>query len=538
MSSPFSILNASSARASREPLSRGGQWTFELIEAYDSAIREIAVGEFGLDCYPNQIEIIASEQMLDAYASVGLPISYPHWRFGKAFIRNEHEYRKGARGLAYEIVINANPCISYLMEENTLPMQALVIAHACYGHNAFFKGNYLFRQWTNADAIIDYMVFARQYVMRCEAQYGIAAVEEVLDACHALQDYGVSRYRQPKPLSADAERRRASEREAYHWTRFDDLWRTLPARSATTGAPGHAGERRAPNWGANQKWPTRAAGLESGAGAATREPQENLLYFVEKNAPRLAAWQRELVRIVRKSAQYFYPQGLTQVMNEGWATFWHYTILNRLYDKGLVDDGFMIEVLASHTNVIAQRGFDERGYGGINPYALGFAMFSDIRRICEQPTDEDRAWFPDIAGGNWREVIDFAMRNYKDESFIAQYLSPRLIREFHLFAVADHAGEKELAVDAIHNEAGYRRVRRLLASQYDRDSRLPDIQVTGFEREGDRSLTVRHRQHRGRPLDGEADKVLAHLHRLWGFRVRFETVDDTGRLLAVRDIEG
>ena len=124
------------------------------------------------------------------------------------------------------------------------------------------------------------------------------------------------------------------------------------------------------------------------------EPEENLLYFIEKYSPKLAPWQKELVRIVRKIAQYFYPQTQTKVMNEGWATFWHYTILNRLHEKGLVNDGFMMEFLQSHTNVVSQRGFDERGYGGINPYALGFAMMSDIRRICEAPTPEDRRWFP------------------------------------------------------------------------------------------------------------------------------------------------
>ena len=110
--------------------------------------------------------------MLDAYASTGLPVGYPHWSFGKSFIAHDHAYRKGARGLAYEIVINSDPCIAYLMEENSMPLQALVIAHACYGHNSFFKGNYLFRQWTSADAIIDYMVFARQYVMQCEERHG------------------------------------------------------------------------------------------------------------------------------------------------------------------------------------------------------------------------------------------------------------------------------------------------------------------------------------------------------------------------------
>jgi stage V sporulation protein R len=494
----------------RKPLSSGGDWDFSLLATYDNAIREIAVDEFGLDCFPNQIEVISSEQMLDAYASTGLPISYPHWSFGKEFIRNEHLYRKGARGLAYEIVINSDPCIAYLMEENTMPLQALVIAHACYGHNSFFKNNYLFKQWTTPDAIIDYMVFARKYVLDCEERHGVDAVERTLDACHALMDFGVNRYRHPKPLSVQAERARQRNRDEIAWQRYDEIWRTLPAR---TGEKDNQGGEDFP-----------------------AEPQENLLYFVEKHAPKLSAWQRELIRITRKVAQYFYPQGQTKVMNEGWATFWHYTILNRLYDKGLVDDGFMLEVLASHTNVISQRGFDQPGYGGINPYALGFAMFTDLRRVCESPTAEDRSWFPEIAGGDWKRVLDFAMRNYKDESFIGQYLSPKLIREFHYFAVADHEDETTLRIDSIHNEAGYRRVRKLLAQQYNRDSLLPDIQIVKYDRDEDRSLTVLHRRHRNRPLSDEAGVVLAHLQQLWGFKVRLQTVDETGDLLHTEEI--
>lgn len=100
------------------------------------------------------------------------------------------------------------------------------------------------------------------------------------------------------------------------------------------------------------------------------EPQENILYFIEKNAPLLEPWQREVIRIVRKIAQYFYPQRQTQVMNEGWATFWHYTLLNDLYDEGLVNDGFMMEFLQYHTSVVYQPSFDSPYYSGINPYAL------------------------------------------------------------------------------------------------------------------------------------------------------------------------
>ena len=197
-------------------------------------------GEYGLDTYPNQIEIITSEQMLDAYASNGLPVGYPHWSYGKEFIRNEQAYRRGMQGLAYEIVINSNPCIAYLMEENTMATQALVIAHACYGHNSFFKGNHLFRQWTAADGILDYLVFARRYVMECEERHGAEAVEEVLDACHALMAHGVDRYRRPAALTLKAETARLAEREAHRERQFNDLWRTLPDNAAQA-----RGERRA-----------------------------------------------------------------------------------------------------------------------------------------------------------------------------------------------------------------------------------------------------------------------------------------------------
>ena len=105
-----------------------------------------------------------------------------------------------ADGLAYEIVINSNPCIAYLMEENTMTMQALVIAHAAYGHNSFFKGNYLFRTWTNADAIVDYLLFARSYIAQCEERYGVDEVELLLDSCHALMNVGVDRYKRPQAL--------------------------------------------------------------------------------------------------------------------------------------------------------------------------------------------------------------------------------------------------------------------------------------------------------------------------------------------------
>jgi stage V sporulation protein R len=488
-------------------ISDSSEWTFPLIERFDREIAHIAHNVYGLDTYANQIEVISSEQMIDAYSSIGLPIGYQHWSFGKQFVATEQTYRRGQMGLAYEIVINSDPCIAYLMEENTLPMQALVIAHACYGHNSFFKGNYLFRTWTSADAIIDYLVFARRYIAQCEERYGEDEVELLLDSCHALMNHGVDRYKRPAPLSMAEEQRRQRERAAYLQLQVNDLWRTLP--NADDGAVLQREDR----------FPA--------------EPQENILYFVEKHAPLLEPWQREILRIVRKLGQYFYPQRQTQVMNEGWATFWHYTLLNDLYDQGMVTDGFMMEFLQSHTGVVFQPPFNAPYYNGVNPYALGFAMMRDIRRICEVPTDEDRHWFPDFAGQDWRKVLDFAMRNYKDESFIAQYLSPTLMRDLRLFAVRDDDREDTLSITAIHEESGYLALRQSLADQYNLGSREPNIQVFSVNRRGDRSLTLRHYRYNRRPLGDSIPEMLKHLRRLWGFTVRLDAVDEQGRVHSV-----
>lgn len=481
-----------------KPLFVTSEWNFDLIRECDQILGELAK-EFGLDTYPNQIEVISSEQMMDAYSSVGMPIGYSHWSYGKQLLSTEHSYKRGQMGLAYEIVINSNPCIAYLMEENTMTMQALVIAHACYGHNSFFKGNYLFRTWTDASSIIDYLVFAKNYIGKCEERYGIAAVEDILDSCHALMNYGVDRYKRPYPISAHEEERRQSEREEYLQKHVNDLWRTIPKSAA--GDP----QKNAP------RFPS--------------EPQENILYFLEKNSPLLEPWQREVIRIVRKIAQYFYPQRQTQVMNEGWATFWHYTLLNELHARGYVNDGFMLEFLQSHTSVVAQPAYDSPYFSGINPYTLGFSMMSDIRRICENPTDEDRAWFPEIAGSDWKTTLQFAMKNFKDESFILQFLSPKVMRDLKLFSIVDDDQQDKINVDAIHNESGFKRLRETLAGQYNLGNREPNIQVYNVEVRGDRSLTLHHFMHNRRPLGDSTPEVLKHLHRLWGFDVHLHSVD-------------
>src|SRR3989338_7429382 len=463
------------------PLFTEAEWNFETLEKVFKEIQCIAEEDLGLNVYPIDIEIISAEQMLDAYCSIGMPQMYCHWSFGKRFAREEELYRRGFQGLAYEIVINSSPCIAYCMEGNTMTMQTLVMAHAAFGHNHFFKNNCLFKQWTDAEGILEYLRFAKDYIAQCEEKYGIEKVEEILDA-------------------ADT---------------YNPLWGTLP-RSAL---PKELSDEE-------RKIIDRKRELQL--------PEENILYFLEKNSPVLKEWQREILRIIRNLAQYFYPQRQTKLMNEGCATFVHHYIMNALYEKGLITVGSMLEMLISHTNVTVMPEFDDARYFGINPYTLGFAMMQDIQRICTgtDPTtgkpcpsdvvEEDARWFKgrDIIGKDWRDVLKDAWANYRDESFVLQFLSPYLIRKLNLFALADVHDTPHYEVIEVSDDEGYQRIRQLLAQMYDLSFNEPDIQIVDVDLLGDRRLRLQHTVHDHIVLKKEdASMTLEHIKRLWGYDV-------------------
>ncbi|PSR53069.1 SpoVR family protein [Adhaeribacter arboris] len=480
-------------------------WDYATLEAADEITSRIGKEYLKLKTYPNQIEIVTSEQMLDAYALTGLPTSYPHWKFGKDFVLNQNNYTKGRMGLSYEMVINSNPCISYNMENNSTCMMLLVIAHACQGHNAFFRNNYLFREWTSAGTIVDYMVFARDFILKCEEEFGEEEVENVLDACHALMNQGVDNYKKPFRLSSVEENERLKKLIAIKRENFNELWKTLPTGLKLPEATS----------GEDQKFP--------------KEPEENILYFIEKFAPALPAWKREIIRIGRKVAQYFYPQGATKVMNEGFATFTHYHIINKLFEEGYVNDGFMLEFLKSHSGVLYQPEYNSKYYSGLNPYTLGFNIFMDIKRICLSPTKEDKQWFPDLIGKDWLEQVHYVMENFRDDSFILQYLSPKVIRNMKLFTIVDNEQENEYEIGAIHNERGYKKIREQLSNQYDRSSYVPNIQVTKVDQHQTSKLYLTHTIQKDRKLDIEStQETLEHIRYLWGFPVELHSKNKLG----------
>ena len=284
-------------------------------------------------------------------------------------------YRKGLKGLAYEIVINSSPCISYLMEENTATMQTLVIAHAAFGHNHFFKNNYLFKQWTDADGILDYLNFAKGYVAQCEERHGRAAVEQTLDAAHALMSHGIDRYPGKKKLDLRAEEKRAKDRRANEESAFNDLWRTVPTGPAKTSSELSAERRRALLGAAAGKsalFPGKVSAAIASLAARTdphRPPHRSI--FLSPGSDQGHERRGSHVRPLSD----------------------HETSCT---EQGRISDGNFLEFLQSHTNVVFQPEFDDQRFSGFNPYALGFAMMQDIARIVTEPDDEDREWFPEI----------------------------------------------------------------------------------------------------------------------------------------------
>lgn len=486
----------------------GKDWTFEDLENMTNEIETIG-HELGYDWYTNQIEIINAEQMMDAYSSVGMPLMYKHWSFGKSFLKTKADYDAHRQGLAYEIVINSDPCIVFCMENNSQLMQALVIAHAGIGHNHFFKNNELFKEWTQAKSIVDYLEYAKKFIEQCEEKYGFEAVEEFLDVAHSLQYNSVFKYHRKERPSLKNELERKITRALEDEAAFNDLWRTVPRLEKISKKQKKIQNRK----------------------VKFNLPEENILFFLEQYSPVLKPWHREILRIVRNIAQYFYPQMQTQIMNEGCATYTHYTIINKLYDKGLLTEGAMMEFIQSHAGVTFQPDYNSKYYNGsINPYAIGFAMMRDIERMCNEPTEEDLRWFPDFAGkGNHMEVLRYAWANFRDESFIRQYLSPKVMRDFKLFSIMNKSKDQyHYTVKNIHNDAGYRKLRSDFADSKSMNDH-PQIEITDIDLDNNRVLEVQFTSREGRRLESkDANICVGNISKLWGYIVNFTSLEEDG----------
>jgi stage V sporulation protein R len=463
----------------------------EHLRHWDARIRE-KVEAFGLSCAPQEFELCDHAQMLSYSAYHGMPSHYPHWSFGKAFERMKTKYDHGVMGLPYEMVINSDPCIAYLMRENSLCLQVLTIAHV-YGHNDFFRNNRSFGHTRPETVIPSFKLHAdrtRGYVS--DPSIGLERVEALLDAAHALS---LQCRRNPmiRKLRPDEQKARAI------------------AAARPPVDPYHRIHR-----------PAEAA--EPDLTRVPLEPEEDLLLFIRDHNPFLGEWEEDLLTIVHEEAMYFLPQMETKIMNEGWASYWHHQIMQSLE----LPQDLHLEFLVRHNQVVRPIP------GEINPYYLGFKVWQDIRRRYDEPSAEEIEAHgrPDMSG---REKLFEVREVDRDASFLRRFLTEDLARELGLF---EYAAEGDaLVVTKVATSEEWQAIKETMLASVGMGE-IPMIRVEDADHGGTRSLYLRH-EHDGRDLQLDyAAKTLAHIHRLWGRRVVLETAVDEQSCLLTYDDDG
>jgi stage V sporulation protein R len=447
------------------------------LETWDELIRA-KVAEFGLDCYPQDFEVCDHNQMLGYMAYSGMPSHYPHWSYGKSFEKLKTLYDHGVSGLPYEMVINANPALAYLMRDNSLLLQVLTIAHV-YGHNDFFKNNFTFKTTRPEYTISGFKAnAARVRSYQEDPSVGADRVEHILDAAHAL--------------SFQCRRNLAIHKETAEEARQARLDAARPRPDPFRNI------HRPPEY------------VEPDLRKVPLVPDDDVLLFIRDHNPDLTEWERDLLTIVHEEAQYFIPQIETKIMNEGWASFWHKRILDSLE---LADD-MHLEFLVRHNQVIRPHE------GSVNPYHLGIRIWEDIYRRHGGILDPRDGTAPPETERKARDAILMVRETDRDAAFLRRHLTEQLIRELDLFRYQTKGDD--VVITHVGDDDGWEDVKNTLITNVG-TSPLPVIRVEDGDFGGKHGLYLVH-VHDGRDLLPEyAEKTLAFVFQLWQREVALET---------------
>jgi stage V sporulation protein R len=462
---------------------------FELdeLQKWDDKIK-VFVEKYKLNCYPQEFEICDHNEMLGYMAYSGMPSRYGHWSWGKSFERQKTMYDYGVSGLPYEMVINSNPCLAYLMRDNSLLLQILTMAHV-YGHNDFFANNFTFTSGTKAQYTIEMF---RNHADRIasymeDPSIGGDEVENIIDHAHALS-YNCSRNLAITKLSQGEQRRRAWEK-------------AKPAPD--------------PHWEIHPKKEFVPPNLNK----VPLEPDEDILGFIADYNPYLPEWKRDILRIVEAEAKYFMPQIETKIMNEGWASYWHFKILNALE----LPQGLHMEFLVKHNQVLRPHP------GGLNPYHLGFVLWHDIERrwnagetgmewhTSETPNPKD--WNDENDSPGRKKMFEIRESD-RDASFLRRFLTPEIMRDLNLFQHEKRG--KERIVTKVADDESWKDIKENLIKNTG-TSGIPVIKVEDADFGKNRTLQLKH-YHDGRDLQLEyAEQTIRHIQNLWEREVVLET---------------
>jgi stage V sporulation protein R len=465
--------------------------TIEDLKEWDDKIR-YWVDYFNLNCYPQEFEICDHYDMLGYMAYSGMPAHYSHWSFGKSYERQKTLYDYGVSGLPYEMVINSNPCLAYLMKDNTPLLQILTIAHV-YGHNDFFANNFTFTTATEAHYTLEQFKTRAARIDRYieDPSIGIDKVERILDSAHSIQ-FQRSRNLAIKKLSYEEQRKRL-------WQKFNDnvdpYWEIHPKTEKVMPAM--------------DKLPP--------------SPEEDILQFISDYAPNLESWERDIIKIVDEQAKYFIPQIETKIMNEGWASYWHFKILSALK----LDQSLYLELLVRHNQVLSPI------VGGINPYHLGFKIWHDIERRWNEKAGNSPSSVLIMSSDDEPPITDFDERESegrkkifevrsadRDQSFLRRFLTPELMRELNLFQHEKRG--KDRVITQVSDEESWEEVKENLIKSVGMSS-FPVIKIVDADFGKSRTLYLEH-VFDGRELLLEyAEQTIKYIKKLWGREVVLET---------------
>ncbi|WP_286830528.1 MULTISPECIES: SpoVR family protein [Kordiimonas] len=476
-------------------------WTMADLQRWNEKILRI-VDDIGLNCFTQEFEVCDHEQMLGYMAYHGMPAHYPHWSFGKSFERQKTLYDLQLSGLPYEMVINSDPSVAYLMRGNSLCLQILTMAHV-YGHNDFFKNNFTFRHTDPTNVLNRVKVHGnriRDYM--ADPSIGVDKVERILDACHAL---------------------------SLQVTRNPSVKRHTRAQQEANITAEFARNRKGQDSEIHDKV------LSGVLDEPLLEDEEDLLLLVRDRAPDLSEWERDIVNIVREDSLYFLPQIETKTINEGWASFWHHQIMNALD----LPHGIHMEFLVRHHQVIRPHP------GGMNPYHIGFMTWRKIAKehLGIDDKDDDGGPLPltTADAAHVREEMFKVREVDRDVSFLRRFLDEKLMRELDLFEYGPNR-QGDLVVSHVSDDSGWKDVKATLLANMGMGG-VPVIKGHKIDaRAGDR-LTLKHEvdEVAGEVRELEPDNcrhTMEHMYALWRRPVELMTTVDDKEVLYLCDEDG
>ncbi len=448
---------------------------------------EAIAASYGLDFFPTIFEMVDYDTMNQLAAYGGFPVRYPHWRFGMEYDQLSKGYRYGLQKI-YEMVINTNPCYAYLMKSNPLVDQKLVMAHV-YAHCDFFKNNYAFAHTNRKmiDEMANHSIRIRRYIDKV----GLEQVESFIDTCLTLEnliDYhspyikrhtnGNGTNGAPKPKTVK------KLRSKHYMDRY-------------INPPEFLESQRREIESEVQDMPSIPA-----------SPERDILFFLMQYAP-LDSWQHDILSIIREEAYYFAPQGMTKIMNEGWATYWHSTMMT----EKILTPAEVVDYAEHHSGTIANHP------GRLNPYRIGVLLFKDIEdrwnkgkfgREYENCDDlrKKRAW--DTQAGLGREKIYEVRKMYSDVTFIDTFLTEEFCREHKLFSFAYNRNNKRYEIESREFELIKSRLLQSLTNLGQ-----PFIEVVDANFQNRAELLLQHRYERVELDKNYASDTLTNLQRIW-----------------------